>query len=217
MLDNGITPDQAILDAMRYGTGFQHLDFETSPPPPPRNPEPKKAPTVSEQLPKEQLLLKLLKMTTSSNDAEALVAIRKVNELLTSSGWDWDKFVAGKIRIVENPFKNLGTPPRREGVSGGFAPPPPPPPPRTAPLQGRNVRSLGVNKFADHCYCCGIEVMALAGGFFKPVDYNLNARPANPRSQFAVVCASCDGLKTIWDQPAAPIRKRGKTSINDLA
>jgi hypothetical protein len=35
-------------------------------------------------LPKHELLLKLLKMTTSSNDAEALVAMRKANQLRKS-------------------------------------------------------------------------------------------------------------------------------------
>jgi hypothetical protein len=170
-----------------------------------------------EQLPKEQLLLKLLKMTTSPNDGEALTAIRKVNTMLTDNGWDWDKFVAGKIKVVDNPFKNLGTPERKVG---GYAQPPQPAapsPPRVAPMQGRYVQGLGPNKFSDHCYCCGIEVIAHAGAFFNPQDYNLNAKPANPRSRYAVVCASCENIKTIWDQPAAPIRRRGRASINDLA
>lgn len=61
-------------------------------------------------LPKEQLLLKILKMTTSDNDGQALVAIRKANALLDAAGWTWDKLIEGKIKIVESPFKNMPTP-----------------------------------------------------------------------------------------------------------
>jgi hypothetical protein len=142
--------------------------------------------------------------------------------MLTANGWDWDKFVAGKIKIVENPFVGLGTPQRVDRPTSytatpPSAPPTPPPPPPKARYAGQRVRSLGVNRFADHCYCCGIEVFAQAGGFFNPTEYNLNARSPNPKSKFAVVCASCENVALVWDQAAAPIRKRGKTSINDLA
>lgn len=65
---------------------------------------------AEEALPKEQLLLKMLKMTTSDNDGQALVAIRKANQLLDAAGWSWDKLIAGKIKVVANPFSNLATP-----------------------------------------------------------------------------------------------------------
>lgn len=68
-------------------------------------------------LPKEQLLLKLLKMTTVQEDTVALVAIRKANELLASAGWDWDKLISGKIKVVENPFKNMPNPAAPRAVS----------------------------------------------------------------------------------------------------
>lgn len=203
----GITPDPDFLKTI----GVYDESYDA--------PKPQEAP-LSDQLPKEQLLLKLLKMTTSSNDGEALTAIRKVNSLLTDNGWDWDRFVAGKIKIVANPFVGLGTPtrpaPRTEAP--GFTPPsPPPPPPPKARYSGQKVRAAGINKFADNCYCCGIEVMAQMGGFFNPQDYNLNARSSNPRSKFSVVCKSCEGVNIVWDQPAPPIRKRGRANINDLA
>jgi len=176
---------------------------------------------VSEQLPKQELLLKLLKMTTSASDGEALVAIRKVNKMLVDNGWDWDKFVNAKIKIVENPFVGLGTPTRGVPTGNGpaYKPPPPPrpaPPPR-ARYHGMPVAGRGINRYADFCYCCGIEVVTGAGQFFLREDYNLNAANANPRSKFSLVCASCEGVKIIWDQPAPPIRKRGKASITDLA
>lgn len=65
---------------------------------------------ADEQLPKEELLRKMLNMTTSDNDGQALVAIRKANALLSAAGWSWDKLLAGKIKIVESPFKNVPNP-----------------------------------------------------------------------------------------------------------
>lgn len=170
--------------------------------------------TVTEQLPKEQLLLKLLKMTTSAQDAEALVAIRKANELLISAGWDWDKLIAGKIKVVENPFANLGVPQGgRRPMSGQPTSPPPtaPPPPRWSPKQGR--LGTGINKFPGHCYVCGIEVIATAGYYFRPCDFNQNAP-----NRFAVVCSTCEtrDYKAVGVAPAMPIKKRGTTSVSDL-
>lgn len=224
---SGITPTPQLVDqyvqqylAHQMDEAIQRIILGSPSPEPPPQPEKRESTVSDEQLPKQELLLKLLKMTTSSNDGEALTAIRKVNTMLTANGWDWDKFVSGKIKIVENPFVNLGTPMRaapRPSPFGSSPPPPPPTPPPAAKLAGQRARSLGVNKFADHCYCCGIEVMAQAGGFFNPTDYNLNARSPNLRSKFAVICASCDGKQMVWDQPAPPLRKRGKASINDLA
>jgi hypothetical protein len=89
---------------------------------------------VSEQLPKQDLLLKMLNMTTHENDNQALVAIRKANALLESAGWTWDKLLSGKITVVADPFSNLQRPedrPRYAGGSSGgsnYTPPPPPPP-----------------------------------------------------------------------------------------
>jgi len=62
------------------------------------------------EIPRHELLLKLLKMTNSPNDAEALVAVRKANHLLASAGWDWDKLLSGKITVVGDPFGNLQRP-----------------------------------------------------------------------------------------------------------
>jgi len=43
--------------------------------------------------PQTEKLLKILKMTTSPNDNEALVAIRKVNEMLKSNNCEWDDII----------------------------------------------------------------------------------------------------------------------------
>ena len=56
------------------------------------------------------LLIKLLKMTTSSHDAEALVACRKANAELQKFGGDWDTLLRGKVTVIGDPFANLHKP-----------------------------------------------------------------------------------------------------------
>lgn len=103
-------------------------------------------------LPKEQLLLKLLKMTTVQEDTVALVAIRKANELLASAGWDWDKLISGKIKVVENPFKNMPNP-----TSARAVPTPPPPSdwvtpsrPRRPSRASRPIHDPGIGRIWDY-------------------------------------------------------------------
>lgn len=90
------------------------------------------------ELPKHELLLKLLKMTASTNDGEALVALRKANQLLASAGWDWDRLLAGKITVVGDPFGGLQRPHAQQSpvpAAAYYAPrqqPPQPPAPQPA-------------------------------------------------------------------------------------
>lgn len=106
-----------------------------------RNP---KSTTMNDtELPKQELLIKLMGMTGSSNDGEALVALRKATDLLNSAGWDWRRLIEGKIKVIEDPFKSVSKPKNpargedvtvRNGGSFGFsirrttAPQAPPPP-----------------------------------------------------------------------------------------
>jgi hypothetical protein len=76
------------------------------------------------------LLIKLLKMTTSSHDAEALVACRKANAELQKFGGDWDTLLRGKVTVIGDPFENLRKPDPGRTEAPRSAPPPPPPPPR---------------------------------------------------------------------------------------
>ena len=85
---------------------------------------------MAEELPKHELLIKLMGMTGSSNDAEALVALRKANELLASAGWDWERVLRGKIsvKVFEDPFKNTSMPkPKAAGSPPTKKAPSPPP------------------------------------------------------------------------------------------
>lgn len=87
------------------------------------------------ELPKQDLLKKILSQTTNDNDHIALMAIRKANTILKDAGWTWEKLIEGKIRVAENPFANLRKPPGGSGEAGE----PPAPPRRPAPPPPRQV------------------------------------------------------------------------------
>lgn len=50
------------------------------------------------------LLIKLLMMTTSPNDSEALLAIRKANAQLERFHTSWEQFVKQRITVAADPF-----------------------------------------------------------------------------------------------------------------
>jgi hypothetical protein len=170
-------------------------------------------------LPRQELLTKLLKMTTSANDGEALAAMRKANDLLARAGWDWDRLIAGKIRIVEDPFKNLQTPTGPTPASKSrpaYAPTPPmPPPPPQRPQTTPHTWPLGINpnRFASFCYCCGHEVVTNAGVLFRPSSIVVGAP-----SDLKVACKSCNLTATVYIN-AAPRQRpaKGKRHVGDLA
>jgi len=177
---------------------------------------------VTETLPKHVLLLKLLKMTASDNDGEALSAMRKANALLTAAGWDWDRLMSGKIVVIEDPFASIGVPESAQAtmnstpwasVSPNKPPPPrpaPPPPPQTK----RTTWPLGTlkNKFVQNCYCCGVEVLTDKGFIFKASDYSNNTS-----TKWSVACTPCN-MTAIVDTWAAPIQRvKRKANVIDLA
>ncbi len=94
------------------------------------------------ELPKQEQLIKLLKMTTSANDAEALAFMRKANALLASAGWDWERLIQGKIKVIADPFGQIPVPQAAKPPSFQQPrnPPPPPPPPRRPPPPQRRGR-----------------------------------------------------------------------------
>lgn len=82
------------------------------------------------------ILIKLLKMTTSTHDHEAISAMRLANAQVLKLGTDWEDLLYGKVTLVADPFSSIPevkpaptsgvgqpSPPRRP------APPPPPPQP----------------------------------------------------------------------------------------
>lgn len=64
-------------------------------------------PTKSDDL---KLVIKLMKMTTSQNDSEALAALRQANKRLLAAGWDWEALLTAKVTIVADPFGSIEAP-----------------------------------------------------------------------------------------------------------
>jgi len=87
------------------------------------------------------LLIKLLKMTTSSNDGEVCIAARKANGLLGRHfGGDWEALLRGKVTVIGDPFADMPAPPKKEATPTPRAPMRPQPrapqrpvPPRASP------------------------------------------------------------------------------------
>jgi hypothetical protein len=175
----------------------------------------------TDKLPKQELLIKLLRMTESDNDAESLTALRKVNAFMKSAGWDWERLINSKIRIVEDPFKNLGQP--QSGPSKGPIPTQAPRPAAAAPQPAQPTTKkawpLGIqpNRFSGWCYCCGLEVLANAGVIFRPNQFHSLA-PADWR----VACTLCNTTAIVTAYAANRRRtssKRGgsKPFVSDLS
>lgn len=153
----------------------------------------------SAPLPKQELLLKMLNMTTADNDGQALVAIRKANALLASSGWTWEKLLLGKIVVVADPFANIKSPDSsKKSASSGSAPPPrpqpaapnagwgsspppfkrptptPPPPPKPQPAAPKTLGQKA-NIYPGFCYNCGTHVPSGDGFVFNPSHHAVGA------------------------------------------
>lgn len=109
-------------------------------------------------------LLKLLRLTTSHTDGEALAAIRKANEWLLSKGLDWDKLLSGTVTIMADPFTEVPAPtpdpihssrtphvpPTPQRPQAPPAPPrPTAPPPSTCIDCGKTIQS-----WASRCATC---------------------------------------------------------------
>ena len=102
------------------------------------------------QPPNLDLLIKLMKMTTSATDGEALAAIRFANQLLSKLGGDWEDLLRGKLATID-PFASLPEPPKAapktttSSYSGGFSAAKPayqPPPPVYFGLDKKEAKDI---------------------------------------------------------------------------
>lgn len=174
---------------------------------------------VDQTIPKQELLIKLMRMTTSPNDGEALVALRKATKLLDSAGWTWDQLINGRITIIEDPFKTLTDPvaPRADTSTPPPTPRPAPPPP-WQPFYASSGNPITdtqmVNKFAGFCYCCGQDTPARTGYFFMRSKFKLRQLSTK---QAEVVCRVCNTTGVVRADAANPIRVKRKAAITDLA
>lgn len=91
---------------------------------------------MSEELNKLDLFIKVMKMTTAE-DGPALIAIRKANAMLKAEGWDWDRLLRGKVKIIQDPFGAVSAPaPTAKPAFRSTPQPPPPPTPAPDPFAG---------------------------------------------------------------------------------
>lgn len=88
---------------------------------------------MSDDFNKLELLIKMMGMTGSDNENQALVAIRKANSILAAEGWDWDRLLRGKVKLIADPFASRPAAPAPQAKPATMqrAPSPPPPPPPT--------------------------------------------------------------------------------------
>lgn len=170
-------------------------------------------------------LIKLLGMTTSAHDAEALSAIRHANSELDRLGKTWHEFIMSKIVVVADPFGGIPVPPNQTQAplrnpttplrtppvtpppGGYYQPPrqsprqsPPPPPPHMR--RGRGF----VNRFAGLCVKCKERVPVGLGEAYS------NGTFTNGKERWAVEHARGGCPKKT---PQASIRP-GSSTISDL-
>lgn len=112
---------------------------------------------MAEELNKLELLIKVMKMTTATEDTVSLVALRKANAMLKAEGWDWDRLLRGKVKVISDPFgpSAVKAPPMDFGrPTASSTPPRPQPAPRPQPqpqaapwtqAQPRTGRATGAN------------------------------------------------------------------------
>lgn len=166
---------------------------------------------MTEELPNLSLLIKLLKLTTSQSDAEALSAIRKANEQLSKFGGDWESLLRRHITIIgADPFASIPTPPQATQQPAYTAPAthtvaPKPAPPRQHQTQAPLLRA---NTYAGYCHSCGVHVKEHAGFIKMPLLL----------SRWLVFCNHCHTHNVSIQ--AKPARKRTSTapkpSLDDI-
>lgn len=121
-------------------------------------------------------LIKVLLMTTSDNNSEALAAIRRANHLLKVANVDWEKLLKGKVTVVADPFADIAPPNTATHFSTSKPtvpqkPQPYEPPlytarpqapastkPRAPTMSPQAARRNNTNTFAGYCFNCDTYV-----------------------------------------------------------
>lgn len=115
--------------------------------------------------PKLELLKKLMGMTGSQHDGEALSALRKANALLAASGKTWADLFDAKIKVVADPFASIvaATPNRFQATAptptstpyASTHSTPPRRPKPTVPPKPWQQPWVNPNKIGGRCCDCG--------------------------------------------------------------
>lgn len=124
------------------------------------------------------LLVKLMGKTTSDNDNECMMAIRKANEHIKHAGKTWQEILTEHITVIGDPFGDdlPVTAPKRRAE-----PPPPPPPP--APHYSH---ALGPN----FCRACNISITDPSIRYACATPFARAGQIRTP-TQCQGACASC--------------------------
>lgn len=141
-------------------------------------------------------LIKFMGLTGSSNDGEALAALRMANRECSKIGKSWSEILSGKVTVVADPFASMPEPPTREAVRPPRTSPPPAPPPHR-PTGFRAV--VITNNHFGYCLDCntavdrgqGHAIKLAIGGHFQVFchscavigGYVANSRPQTPPPQ----------------------------------
>lgn len=195
-------------------------------------------------LPKQELLVKLMGMTTAENDHEALAALRRANALLSAAGWDWAKLIHGKITVVADPFAAIADPrptaptattqrtpaPGRPQPMRPRSPPPydsdqhgwgpvfgggPSAPPSPPPQAPTSLTNIkGVSVNRFPGFCWCCAQEVIAGRGFV-----FKPRAHNPYGpdKFMVICAPCEGKGVQCQSSPALATGKRRRSVGDLA
>lgn len=118
-------------------------------------------------------LIKVLLMTTSDNNSEALAAIRRANVMLRNASTDWEKLLRGKVTVVADPFADIAPPDTATRFSTSRPSVPQKPEPYEPPTYSTRpqatqpkapnyspqaARRNNTNAFAGHCFNCNTYV-----------------------------------------------------------
>lgn len=96
---------------------------------------------MSEEINRLDRLIAFMRMTEGAEKNEqearlALVAIKKANAMLKAEGWDWEKLLRGKVRVIADPFATgpqVSAPPPTQARPMDLRPARPQPPPQPQP------------------------------------------------------------------------------------
>ena len=137
-------------------------------------------------------IIKLMGMTTSSHDGEALNAMRMANAQLKKWNWTWREILTAKIKIMPDPFANIPSPTTGQSGTGYMRPQAAPTPP---PKQFDNANEI--EKYFDKVNMPGrkfphdiaqrlgaVERTWNANGFLLYKDYDFLRNTANSRRRY---------------------------------
>jgi hypothetical protein len=178
-------------------------------------------------------LIKVLLMTTSDNNSEALAAMRRANHLLKIANVDWEKLLKSKVTVVADPFADIAPPTTTNSYARPTVPPRPQhsdpedypsrpapasytkqqatsPPPRAPSYSPQAARRNNTNNFPGQCFNCDITVRAGYGAL------------RDVRSKTHVFCEDCNyalssghlSISTVLNNNATIQRKKNQAATS---